>query len=160
MITSAADRRNHLIEVFEEIHNCIGVLPIDPTPAQLDRVMFGNGDTAVICEEGFNIHFVYETGNVILAHYIFNTDSGICICNFDRTITEDAYHGARNILSDILPGLMQTDEDNETTDVFCCINKPVRIDLDAEPVERLSAEEIAKRIIASLSYEDLDDDED
>ena len=42
------------------------------------------------------------------------------------------------------------DEDNLVS-VFECPNKPVRIDLDAEPVERLSPEEIAKRIIASLN---------
>jgi hypothetical protein len=160
MILTATDRYDHIIDAFESMHNWLGVLPIDPTPSQLDRVMMENGDTAVICEEGFNVHFVYESENVILAHYIFNCDSAICTCNFDRTITEKQYRGARSYLSDILPSLMlHQDDTHEITEVFCCVNKPVVIDITREAPKPMSAKEVSKKIIESLSYEDLDDDE-
>ena len=161
MILTATDRYDHILEAFESMHNWLGILPIDPTPSQLDRIMLENGDTAVICEEGFNVHFVYESENIILAHYIFNCDSAICTCNFDRTITEKQYHCEKSNIMDILPQLLlDTDEETrETVEVFCCVNKPILIDTTKETVKPMTAKEVAKKIIESLRYEDLDDDE-
>ena len=154
---TAEERREHIIDTFNNVKKWWPDAKPGHTPGQLDGYALEGGLSMCLCESGWNIHFACALKGHILAHYIFNTDSGICICNIDRTITEEITD-IRNILSDMLPALMHKyDEDGNLMTVFNCINQPVLIDMDAEPVERLSPEEIAKRIIASLSNEDLDD---
>lgn len=148
---TAEEKRQHILDTFDDIKKWWPDAKSSHTPGQLDGVILEGGISMCLCETGWNIHFVCAWRGHILAHYIFNTDSSICTCNFDTTITADITD-VRNILSDILPSMMHKyDEDCNLVSVFECPNKPVRIDLDAEPVERLSADEIAKRIIASLN---------
>jgi hypothetical protein len=154
---TAYERREHVLNTFNDVKKWWPDAKPSHTPGQLDGFMLEGGISMCLCETGWNIHFACTFRSKPIAHYIFNTDSGICICNLDFSITEEITD-VRNILSDIIPSMMHKyDEDCNLVSVFECPNKPVRIDLDAEPVERLSPEEIAKRIIASFSNEDLDD---
>lgn len=147
---TAYERREHVINTFNDVKRWWPDAKPSHTPGQLDGFMLEGGIAMCLCETGWNIHFACTFRSKPIAHYIFNTDSGICICNLDFSITEEITD-IRNILSDILPSMMHKYNENELITVFNCINQPVLIDMDAEPVERLSPEEIAKRIIASLN---------
>ena len=148
---TAEERRQHILEVFNDVKKWWPDAKPGHTPGQLDGFMLEHGISMCLCETGWNIHFVCTFKGKPIAHYIFNTDSSICICNFDKSITEEITD-VRNILSDVIPSLIHKyDEDGNLVSVFNCINKPIIIDMDAEPVERLTPDEIAKRIIASLN---------
>lgn len=157
---TAEEKRQHILDTFNDVKKWWPDAKPSHTPGQLDGFTLETlegGISMCLCESGWNIHFACTFRGKPIAHYIFNTDNSICICNFDNSITEEITD-VRNVLSDMLPALMHKyDEDSTLLTVFNCINKPVLIDMDAEPVERLSPEEIAKRIIASFSNEDLDD---
>lgn len=153
---TAEEKRQHILDTFNDLKKWWPDAKPSHTSGQLDGFTLEGGISMCLCETGWNIHFACALRGHIIVHYIFNTDSGICTCDFDKSITEEIT-GVRNVLSDMLPAFMYKYEDSNLLTVFNCINKPVLIDMDSEPVERLSPEEIAKRIIASFSNEDLDD---